>query len=78
MMGWVVGQDVSDRASHADPSPDMHTRWDHRRGQGHHAPYIMACIQTRTVPSDEDAIDTQSREPASVRSIQVAPPSVDV
>jgi hypothetical protein len=29
VMGWVVDQDVSYRASHRDPSPDMHTRGNH-------------------------------------------------
>jgi hypothetical protein len=57
MMGWVVNKDASDRASHADPSADMHTRWDHHRGQWHRAHCEMECIQTRTMPSDEDAID---------------------
>jgi hypothetical protein len=28
-MGWAVDHDASERASHGDPSPDMHTRWDH-------------------------------------------------
>jgi hypothetical protein len=77
-MGWAVDQDASERASHADPSPDMPTRGDHHRGQGHRAPCVMACIQTRTVPSDEDAIDLQRREPASNRFVQFSPASVDV
>jgi hypothetical protein len=78
MMGWIVDQDASDGASHGDPGRNMYTRWDHHRGQGLRGPCVMACIQTRTVPSDEDAIDTQLREPASVRSIQLTPVSVDV
>jgi hypothetical protein len=77
-MEWVADQDASDRASHGDPSPDMHTRCNHHRGQGHRAPCVMACIQTRTVPSDEDAIEDQSCTPALVRSVQLTPASVDV
>jgi hypothetical protein len=77
-MEWVADQDASDRASHGDPSPDTHTRCNHHRGQGHRAPCVMALIQTRTVPSDENAICHQLREPASVRSVQLAPASVDV
>src|SRR6056297_3643263 len=75
---WVVVKDASDRASHGDASPDMHTRWDHHREQGHGTPCEMACSQTRTVPSDEDAIDIQLRSPAAVCSVQLAPASVDV
>src|SRR6056297_1453733 len=75
---WVVVKDASHRASHGDASPDMHTRWDHHPGQGHRAPRVMACSQTRTVPSDEDAIDRQLRDSSSNRSVQLAPASVDV
>jgi hypothetical protein len=78
MMGWIVDHDASERASHGDPSPDMHTRWEHHRGQGHRAACVMACIQRRTVPFDEDAIDRQPREPAFVCSVQETPASVDV
>jgi hypothetical protein len=76
--GMGYRPDASDRASHNNHSPDMHTRWDHHRGQGHRARCVMACIQTRTVPSDEDAIDDQEREPEPVCSVQVTPELVDV
>jgi hypothetical protein len=78
MMEWVVDQDASDRASHDNHLPVMHTRWEQHRGQGHRAPCVMACIQTRTVPSDEDAIDIQEREPELVCSVQLTPALVDV
>jgi len=42
------------------------------------APFVMACIQTRTVPSDDDAIDRQLRNPAPASVVQVMPESVDV
>jgi hypothetical protein len=38
----------------------------------------MACIQTRTMPSDEDAIELQLWKPAVNRSVQFSPASVDV
>src|SRR6056297_3017470 len=77
---WVVVKDASDRASHGDASPDMHTRRDHHREQGHGTPCEMACFQTRTVPSDEDAIEYHRRKSLSgcCCSVQVTPVSVDV
>jgi hypothetical protein len=50
----------------------------HHHRQSHHAASEMACIQTRTVPSDEDAIEYQLREPGAVCSVQLMPASVDV
>jgi hypothetical protein len=38
----------------------------------------MACIQTRTMPSDEDAIEDQLRGTSSNRVVQLTPVSVDV
>jgi hypothetical protein len=70
IMGNHVDQGASDRASYNNASPDMHTRCNHHRGQGHLPPCVMALIQSRTVPSDEDAICHQLREPASVCSVQ--------
>ncbi|EWM20835.1 17 kda surface antigen family protein [Nannochloropsis gaditana] len=48
----------------------MHARWNHHRREGHDDPCQMACIHIRTMPSDEDAIDLQSYEPAAVCSVQ--------
>jgi hypothetical protein len=50
----------------------------HHRRQGHHAACEMACIQKRTMPSDEDAIEYQLRDSSSNRSVQLMPASVDV
>jgi hypothetical protein len=78
MMGLVVDQHASDRTSHGDRGRDMHTRKNHFGRQLYQAPCEIACIQTRTRPSDEDAIEYQSRGASSNRSVQVEPVSVDV
>jgi len=40
--------------------------------------FVMADIHTRTMPSDDDAIEVQLRAPAADCGVQSTPPSVDV
>jgi len=77
-MGWVVEDVASDSATHRDSRYYIHLRRDQHTGWLCRAPCIKPRIQSRTVPSDEDAIENHSSSVLLVCGVQVTPESVDV